>query len=169
MVQPEWITQIDHRIIKEALASNDDLGIVLRAHLELERAMIRVLEKKFPNYAALEHRSYAAHLRALRSLGAIGPIFQVADQVNKVRNEMAHVKKGGKTSLTERDVKELCSQASGAFGGYKDVLDFTLQHDEGAPKKLRDLPLRHQFFLISMLAAAAIDTIPQRELSMAVK
>jgi hypothetical protein len=135
---------------------------VLRTHLEIERAMIRTLEAKFPNYSALKHNSFAQHIRSLRALGASGPIFQIADQVNKTRNELAHVKGDGRSKLSETDLKQLCSQANGAFG--RDVLRFNIILGGAAGRPLQEFPLGQQFAIIGFMAAAAIDTIPQREL-----
>jgi hypothetical protein len=164
--QPNLITNLNVDLLLEAAKSNDDLGVVLRAHMEFERAMIRLLEVKFPNYGALEHNSFKQHLKSLRALGATGPLFRIADQVNVIRNRMAHVKgKDIKTALTDKDLKELCSQASGVFGGLKDVLDFVATIGSEGPKTLRQFSRAKQFLAIASMAAAAIDTIPQRELA----
>lgn len=124
--------------------------------------MVRVLAEKLPNYAALKHENFTQHLNALRSLGATGRLFQIADQVNKIRNSMAHVKRGLKTKINEKDIRELCSQASGVFGGAKDVLSFNFTYD-GVTQELRKHSLAHQLFAIAIMAAAGIDTIPERE------
>ncbi|MFA5950787.1 MAG: hypothetical protein WC807_10950 [Hyphomicrobium sp.] len=150
-------------MILEAAASNDDIGVIVRAHLELERAMIRALEKKYPKYEALKHDSFAQHLRALRALGAEGAIFQIADELNKIRNGIAHLKKGIKTSISETDIRNLCSQASGAFGGRQDVLGFVCRLGDEGPKPLKEFSKAKQLLVISAMAAMAIDTIPQRE------
>lgn len=160
---PDLITEIDVAMLMECMSSNDDLGVVLRTHLEIERAMIRVLEKKYPNYGALKHDRFTQHLKALRALGATGPIFQIADQINNTRNELAHVKKGAKMKLSEKDIVQLRSQASGAFGNCTDVLDFIVDFGKPGPLELRHHSLAQQFAVIGFMAAAAIDTIPQRE------
>ena len=158
---PNWITAIDEEMLGECLRSNDDLGVVLRTHLEIERAMIRVLEQKFPNYDALRHDRFSQHIRSLRALGATGPLFQVADVVNQVRNEMAHVKKGVRTKLSSDDLEKLRSQANGMVG--RDIFEFTVSFPGAGTRKLRDCSLSQQFTWIGFLAAAAIDTISQRE------
>lgn len=167
-IRPNYTTHLDVGLLADALKSNDDLTIVLRGHMELERAMVRVLDAKFPKYSCLAHNSFAQHLRAFRALGATGPIFQIADQANKIRNSLVHTKNGNvKTTLTAEDLHHLCAQSSGAFGGLRDVLDVVTQLGSEGPKPLREFGRAKQFLVITAMAAAAIDAIPQREVEAA--
>lgn len=113
--QPVFVTEVDTEKLAEALSSNDDVGVVLRAHLQIERAMVRVLEQKFPHYAELEHQYYSQHMKSLRALGATGPIFDLAHEINKIRNDMAHLRKRERTRILEDDVKRLRNHSLRAF------------------------------------------------------
>lgn len=159
----EYISQIDTDLIKEALSSNDEIGVVLRAQFEIEKAVVRVLERKYPKYSALKHRYFNQHLKALRALGMDAQILKIAQKVNQVRNDMAHVGKGIKTKVAEKDIQELYAHASGIFGG-EEFPEFTVQIGKNnESQRLKEMPISSQFLLIAAMTAMAFDAYLEHE------
>ncbi|PLX36037.1 MAG: hypothetical protein C0605_08370 [Hyphomicrobiales bacterium] len=161
--EKSYISQIDVDLVKEALASNDDVGVVLRAQFEIERALVRVLDEKYPNYPALGHRYLHQHLNALRAIGIEGSVIRIARKVSQVRNDMAHVGKGVRTKIEKEDLGELYSNAAEIFG-MEDFGEFKVQiGQDNEPKLLKEMPLAAQFLLIAAAAAMALDAYLQIE------
>jgi hypothetical protein len=120
---PIFTTQIDFDRFEAAFLSEDVVGAVVRCQYEMERAARRALTSLAPKYHLMKHRYLSDHLKTFRALGCEGPIFQVAEYVNKVRNEFAH---DGIELLTDQHLRELCSQAGKGFGG-RPVSEFVIE------------------------------------------
>ncbi len=170
----EYVTEIDQQLLKDAVDTTDDVGAVLRSHFLLEVALIKVLEHKYPSYAAFKHTRTVQHLRAIRAILVyptglqevkiqVQSALQIFDCVNKTRNEMAHSEKGIKTKLKDADVRNLYSQANGILlsGGKLD--DFDVRLGDKNSVKIKTLPNRQQFALLASLAATILDIIPQQD------
>jgi hypothetical protein len=164
--QSTYLTHVDLRQVEAAMRSNDDVGIVLRAQLVVEQALYRVLIAKYPNYNALGHTFGAQHIKALKALlqepDKSFPLLQVAEAINKLRNKLAHGEIDVTNPIGDEHLKKLHSQAAGAFPMH-DLRDFKIQLADTSPKRMDEFGAAHQIFLLCLMTASAIDTIPQRE------
>jgi hypothetical protein len=158
---PEFETHIDFDRLELAFKSSDVVGAVVRCQYEMERAALRSLTKIIPKYHLLKHRYLSDHLKTYRAMGCNGAIFQVADYVNKVRNEFAH---DGIEELTTQHLTELFSQAGNGFG-LRNIRDWNIEAGVWgmtSSKTVADLTNQQAFVFVSALGAGAIDTLPQR-------
>jgi hypothetical protein len=159
--EPEFITQIDFDRFEVAFRTSDVVGAGVRCLYEIERAALRSLTTIIPKYQLLKHRYLSDHLKTYRAISCQGPIFQVADYVNKVRNEFAH---DGIEELTSRHWQELFSQAGNGFGT-RNIRDWIVEAGVWgmtSDKTVAELTNQQAFVFVSALGAGALDTLPQR-------
>ncbi|MDQ7981900.1 hypothetical protein QYH69_32270 [Paraburkholderia sp. SARCC-3016] len=95
------------RTIIAATETDDEIGCVLRLHLQVEQLLVVFLSMKLKapvTEYVQEPREFSRKLAFAVAFGFPLPFAAVAKQVNKIRNELAH--RDG-TSLDERQVKLL--------------------------------------------------------------
>ncbi|MBL4756504.1 MAG: hypothetical protein JKY32_02325 [Rhizobiales bacterium] len=156
--------EIDTEIILACFRSNDDMGIVLRVHMEVERSMIRELERRFPNYGALKFQFFDQHLKALKAFGKFTPLSDAITQINVTRNKFAHVRNIRKTDLTQSDLNNLYHHTAAAFTSVPDLKKIDVKIDEeGLHESLIDLTPARQFAIIGAMIVGAIETMRQRQ------
>lgn len=161
MSDQDFITKINFERFESAFKSLDDVGAVVRCEYEIEQAARRALTAIVPRYNLMKHRYLSDHLKMFRAFGCQGPIFQVAEQVKTIRNDFAHQ---GAEEITDKHLVEMKSQCGNGFGG-RAIDAWVIQAGMwglARDHKWSDLPNRQRFVLISMLDAAALDTLPQR-------
>ena len=96
--------QADHLIA--ALRGEDDLGVVIRAHLHIESKLESLLRKLIPYYQHLEKAriNYSQKVDLALAMGLKPEYSKVLRKLGKIRNDFAH--KPG-IDLTNRNVTDL--------------------------------------------------------------
>ncbi|MED5024751.1 hypothetical protein [Pseudomonas aeruginosa] len=111
----------DFSLFNEAAETEDEVGTVLRMHLTFE-GMLEVLLEMYrteENKQYLEGNLFNEKLKLAVALGLPIAMAKVATQINKIRNNIAHPRKGHKVNpddvkrLTElvKDLQEMDPQA----------------------------------------------------------
>ena len=158
---PVYTIKIDTTLIRSALHSDDEIGIILRGHMLVERALLQACEKFYVSYSALGHRYSSQHLKALRARGATGSLFEAVHYVNEIRNKVAHAKIEPSLTSIQSEYTKLVKATQDTFPN-DDILNFDFQHNNDAPTKIKDLPESRQFLLFCTMIASAVSIMPQR-------
>lgn len=86
------ISDLPVEVLLAATASDDDVGVFLRAHHLVEQAAERAAQALYEKYDAFGHDTLSKHLNALVARGADGPVFRAARIVAKHRRDFAHTR-----------------------------------------------------------------------------
>jgi len=86
------MAEMSNNAFVEALAHEDELGCVVRAHLHIEHLVDQHLELVFPNMSALRsaHLEYDARVSILEALGYKPIITRALRALGSLRNSFAH-------------------------------------------------------------------------------
>lgn len=143
-----------------ALRGEDDLGVVIRAHLHIEHHLNELIELVMPGPKFFEEMglSYANQVRLAAASGAIRPeLARPLRALGKLRNDMAHKLGTRLTRARERRLFNALSEAD------KQLMEVAFQRtkaqvDSPNARRLSDLKTPDLFILLVVTLRAALLT-----------
>jgi hypothetical protein len=146
---------IDVERLARAMDTPDDVGSVLRIHLELERALDHVIGRILPN-AEKAGWCPSQKMKFLLALGIPDFRMKPAQIINRIRNGVAH--KERQESLKEEEVSELL-RALNTVVGNRITEEFALvrnRYGSTTSKLYRDMSVRERFCFLGFIAIGTI-------------
>jgi hypothetical protein len=150
---------IDIDRLVRAMDTPDDVGSVLRVHLELERALDHVIGKVLPKAEKAGWRYPSQKMNFLLAMGIPDFRMRPAQIINSIRNGIAH--KERQESLNEGEVSDLF-RAVNAVVGNRITEDFEFVHNQSGritSKLYREMSVREKFCLLGFLAIGTIASL----------
>ena len=132
----------------EHLIAEDELGMVVRAHIHIEASIRDFLRQVVPHPDLLPRLTYEARLRVACALGMNADHFQALKALGDIRNSFGH---NLEASLTDAIVNDLFARLpeyakEGTIGAYGQMIG----DDASAHSKFQKLSARDKFVLIAV-------------------
>jgi hypothetical protein len=146
--------EIDQSFYQHLIAE-DELGVVVRAHIHIEASLTEFVEARTPFPEHLPRLTYEARLRLACALGLKRDHFDALKILGDIRNSFGH---RIDAKLTDPKINELFSKLP------PDTRQLTLQaydmtnakREVKGPPKLLDLPPKDRFVLIAVMLQSFI-------------
>jgi hypothetical protein len=150
---------IDIDRLVRAMDTPDDVGTVLRVHLELERALDHVIGKVLPKAEKAGWRYPSQKMNFLLAMGIPDFRMKPAQIINSIRNGVAH--KEQQERLDEAEVADLF-RAVNAVVGNRITEDFEFVRNRSGrvtSKSYREMSVREKFCLLGFVAISTIASL----------
>jgi hypothetical protein len=150
---------IDIDRLGRAMDTPDDVGTVLRVHLEVERALDHVIGKVLPKPEKAGWRYPSQKINFLLAMGIPDFRMKPARIINNIRNGIVH--KERREILQEHEVSSLF-RAVNVVVADRVTEDFEFVRDQSgstSSKLYRDMSVREKFCFLGFLAISTIASL----------
>lgn len=142
-----------------AMASQDDIGAVIRCHYEVEKVIDHIISHRTENRYSPSKTSMkylSQKIEFLHLFGMHMNFIEILRSINRLRNRFAHQ---GQEKITEADVTELKGKLAKIMPVWDEDSPVRMAIDGPFEGKLKDLPYRQRYVLLVMKVTVACATL----------
>lgn len=145
--------------LMRAMTADDDIGAIVRLHLEIDRALVHIIKAMVPAPEHFRMRFTGQRINFLRALGLPNLRLEPVSVINSVRNKFAHE---DRETILEADVLNL-KQAVEALYARKlpDTFEVRYHKKDGSERRwvYREMNHKERFCFLGSLALAGLAAV----------